>query len=204
MNWKEQLSILETNEDFDVAIFFMEKVIKENPDNVDAYIFMLFRLMYTIVEHSCYFSNISSSEVRSIKKQYYDVKEDYYEMLAHKYFKEGFEKFSENPDFLYYVGFTAAMSEWYFDINREDYVNMLNKAMALEPDNLLYKDTYFINLDLTIACNKKEAEKYAKVVLSKDSPLTRAVVDKGAIGEYWLRLATNWSKRILGIKDCMR
>lgn len=198
MNWKEKVGILEKNDDFDVAIFFLERVIKDNSNDVDAYIFLLFRLMDTIVEHQCYFANVSRTPVSDIKSSYYDSKENYYESLAKRYFREGYAKFLQNADFLYYVGFTAAMSEWYFGIDKEDYVNMLNQAMALEPDNLLYRDTYFINLDLTIASNKKEAEEYAKVVLIEDSPLRKAVADKGAVGECWLELATNWSKRILG------
>ncbi len=68
MSWKEKLAILEHNGDFDIAIFFMQKVIRENPDEVDTYIYMLFRLMDTIVEHSCYFSNLSISPVSEIKK----------------------------------------------------------------------------------------------------------------------------------------
>lgn len=59
MNWKEKLSILEQHDDFDIAIFYMQEVIKAHPDDVGAYIYMLFRLMDTIVEHACYFSNVS-------------------------------------------------------------------------------------------------------------------------------------------------
>jgi hypothetical protein len=197
MNWKEQVSILEKNEDFDVAIFFMEKVIKENPDNVDAYIFILFRLMYTIVEHGCYFSNISLSEVRGVKKQYYDAKEDHYELLAKKYFQECIEKFSDNAEFLYYVGFTAAMSEWYFGISMDDYRAMLDRAMLLEPNNLIYQHTYYIRLDEGIESNRQEAQDYARIILQNNSSIKEPLTQKGAVGEHWLHLATNWSKRML-------
>jgi len=199
MNWKQEVRILEQHDDFDVAIFYLEQVIKEYPDEVDAYIFMLFRLMDTIVEHACHFANVSRTPVSEIKTKYYDAKEDYYEILAKKYFKEGYAKFSENAAFLFYVGITAVMSEWYFGIDRKDYERMLDKAMLLEPDNLLYKDRYYINLDCTVEYNKKEAMEYAKKVLSEDSFIKRAVADKGAVGEYWLELTTNWSKRLLGI-----
>ena len=70
MNWKDKLKILEQNEDFDVAIFFMRQIIQEHAEDVDAYICLLFRLMYTIVEGPCYFSNISKSKVSDIKQQY--------------------------------------------------------------------------------------------------------------------------------------
>jgi len=199
MHWKKKVRILEQQDDFDVAIFFLERVIKEHPEDVDAYIFILFRLMDTIVEHACHFSNVSQSPVSDIKKEYYDSKEDYYESLAKKYFKEGYAQFSHNADFLFYVGITAVMSEWYFGIDRKDYEMMLDKAMLLEPDNLIYKYLYYRDLDQTIVNNKREIVEYANSVLSENSPIKKALINKGAVGEYWLGILTYWSKEMLGL-----
>lgn len=40
MNWQKQLRILENNKQWDYAIALMQDVIKNNADNMDAYIFM--------------------------------------------------------------------------------------------------------------------------------------------------------------------
>jgi len=199
MIWKEKVKILEQHDDFDVAVFFLEQVIKENPDDVDAYIFMLFRLMDTIVEHACHFSNVSRTPVSDIKSKYYDTKEDYYESLAKRYFKEGYAKFSDNAEFLFYVGITAAMSEWYFGIETQDYERMLDKALLLDPDNFLYKSLYYKGLDMKRESNKEEVVKYAQEVLYHESRIKNIVADKGAAGECCLELTINWSKEILGI-----
>jgi hypothetical protein len=199
MHWKEKVRILEQHDDFDVAIFYLEQIIKEHPDHVDAYIFLLFRLMDTIVEHACHFANVSKTPVSDIKKKYYDKKEDCYEVLAQKYFKEGYAKFSENADFLFYVGLTAVMSEWYFGIDREDYEKMLDKARMLDPDNLIYNYPYYRDLDQATENNKKKIAEYANMILDEKAPIRKALADKGAVGEYWLEMRTTWSKRLLGL-----
>jgi hypothetical protein len=45
MNWKEEVAQLEREGSFDIAIFVLEKEIKEHPNNMDAYIFLLYRFM---------------------------------------------------------------------------------------------------------------------------------------------------------------
>jgi tetratricopeptide (TPR) repeat protein len=195
MTWKEQLRILEQQDDFDVALFFMEKIIQEYPDDVDAYIFMLFRLMDTIVEYACHFANVSKTPVSDIKKEYYDAKEAHYEVLAKKYFKSGYAKFSENASFLFCVGITAVMSEWYFGIDIKDYENMLEKAMQLEPDNLVDKRTYYIHLNQSIPEKKEEAIAYASLILQDNSPLVQSIKTRGAFGEYLLDCMRGWAER---------
>jgi len=199
MHWKEKLTILEKHDDFDVAIFFLESVIKDHPNDVDAYIFILFRLMDTIVEHACHFSNVSQTPVSDIKKEYYDSKEDCYEVLAKKYFVEGYEKFSENAQFLFYVGMTAVMSEWYFGIDRKDYERMLDKAMLLEPDNLLYQEPYYACLDLAIEANRKATVQYASRLFDAHSLIRAILITKGSLGEYLLEIITGWRDEILRI-----
>lgn len=39
MNWKEHLSKLEQSEKFEEAISFMEKIIKDNPEEIDRFLF---------------------------------------------------------------------------------------------------------------------------------------------------------------------
>lgn len=180
MNWKEHLRILEQLKEWDMAIEFMEDFIKKNPDNMEAYIFMNFLLMNLLVE-----------------EDHDETKHDYYEVLIKKYFDESYKKFSNNPEYLFFTGITAVMSEWYFGIDVKDYENMLEKAMILDPTNILYKDTYYINLDRTIPENRNKAIVYAEMILQKDSLIKEILKQKGALGEYLLGLMVNWSKKVL-------
>lgn len=183
MNWKEHLRILERLKEWDMAIEFMQDVIKKNPDDMDAYIFMNYLLMNLLVE------------------EYHDeTKHDYYEALTKKYFDESYAKFSNNPEYLFFTGITAVMSEWYFGIDVKDYEDMLEKAMLLNPNNLLYKRTYYLNLDERIYENQKNMIAYAEIVLQENSPIKEILKKKGALGEYLLELMVNWSKKVLCIK----
>jgi tetratricopeptide (TPR) repeat protein len=199
MSWKQQLRILEQMGDFDVAIFFMKKVIEKHPNDVDAYIFMLFRLMDTIVEHACYFANVSKTVVSDIKKEYYDTKETYYEVLAKKYFQDGYNKFSENAEFLFCVGTTAVMSEWYFGIDVNVYNAMLAKAQILDPDNPLYKHAHYWSL-FEKDHNNQEAIEYARMVLQENSPIKGILDTKGAFGVYMSGILLHKSRHILELK----
>lgn len=67
MHWKEQVTQLEHEANFDIAIFLLQKVIAEHPDNVDAYIVLLYRLVDTLIEGTCYWSNISKDPLRVVK-----------------------------------------------------------------------------------------------------------------------------------------
>ncbi len=37
-NWREQVEQLEHEGNFDIAVFLLEKIIQEHPDEMDAYI----------------------------------------------------------------------------------------------------------------------------------------------------------------------
>ena len=182
MDWKIILKKLERAKNWDVAIEFMEQVVKDNPEDVEVYIFIQYLLMNLLVEEF-----------------YDDSKHDYYALLTKKYFDEGYAKFYNNAEYLYYTAKTAVMSEWYFDIEREDYEKMFEKALQFDPNNLLYQDCYYINLDTSIVENKQAVTAYAKKFTSKDSPIKQILVSKGAIGEYILEIMTcHWKETISG------
>lgn len=180
MSWKKQLRKLERNKQWDIAIQFMENVIQGNSNDMDAYIYMNYLLMNLLVEEN-----------------YDKNKSGYYETLAKKYFDESYAKFSHNAEYLFFTGITAAMSEWYFGIDVADYERMLEKAMILDPKSLLYKRTYYINLNEHITDNKKKVTEYATMILNRNSSIRKILEAKGAIGEYLLELMTNWSLGIL-------
>lgn len=121
MLWKELLRKMETAKQWDFAIDFMKEVIAKDPNDMDAYMAMNYLLMNLLVE-----------------EDYDRSKHDDYAQILKEYFDESYEKYSHNPEYLYYMGRIAYMSEWYFGIEMEDARRMLYEAMHLEPDNILY------------------------------------------------------------------
>ena len=181
MDWKEQLAILEHTKQWDNAIDFMKIVVKDNPDDIDAYLFMNYLLINLLVEEEYNFAK----------------NHDYYAQLAKHYFDESNAKFSENPAYLYYSARMAVMSPWYFNIDSNDIENMMQKAMKLAPDNLVYKWRYYFDLEDNYSQNKDEIVTYSKLILSEDSLIQKELKTKGALGEYILNMMTNWAKRMI-------
>ncbi len=185
MKWKEQLRALEKAKDWDFAIALMEDVIKQNPNDMDAYIFLNFRLMDLLVEEYPYPPQ---------------NKVDHYEALAKKYFKESYAKCSNNLEYLYYTGTTAAMSEWFFDITDTERNKMLEKARTQNPEFPLVKFDYYFSVFQSDR-NNQEALDYARLTLSTDSPVKKVLAPMGAIGDYLLDIDTNIAEKMLGLRQ---
>ena len=180
MDWKKQLRVFELNKQWDQAIEFMQIVIEANPNDMDAYIYMNFLVMNLLALEN------------------YDVsRHDYYAKLVKKYFDESYAKFSNNAEYLFCTGITAVMSEWYFGIEVEDYQKMLNRALELEPDNIIYKETYYLKLDQNILSERDELLAYAKLILQKDSLLNQKLNQFGGLGKYIQDCLVSWANRIL-------
>jgi tetratricopeptide (TPR) repeat protein len=180
MAWKERLRELEAQKLWDEAINFMEQVIKDNPDDVDTYIYIIFLLMNILVE------------------EMFDIsKHDYYAFLLREYFDLSYAKFSNNARYLFCVGITVAMAEWYVDLDVKDYKDMLHKALELEPNNLMYQSGYYLGLDRSVPANRRDVLEYARLICSNDTQLLQAFLDTGACGVRWLRCMRSWSKEVL-------
>lgn len=179
MNWKKQLRKLEKVKQWDEAIAFMERVIKENPNDKDAYIFMNYLLMNLLIEEDCDNSKLNK-----------------YSALTKWYFDESYAKFSEDPEYLYITGKIAVMGEWYFGIEQEDYLAMIEKAHKLDPQNPLYNEQYYYNLR---KINHKDPRlvTYAKIILKENSPIKKQLSKKGAVGEYLLEIKKWWANSVL-------
>ena len=183
MNWKEKLKYLESIQEWDIAIEFMQKIVKDYPEDVDVYLSVIYLLMNLLVEED------------------YDIKKhDYYAILLKEYYDISYDKFAENSEYLYYVGRIACMSEWYFDIELDDACSMLLKAATIDPSNLVYKWTHFSKLS-RVDPLQKEVIQYAKLVLQENSPIRRELLAKGSLGEYILGMMTSWSTKILAGKN---
>lgn len=179
MNWKEQLRQLELKKDWDTAIEFMQHVIEKNPNDIDAYLLMNYLLMNLLVE-----------------EDHNEDKHDYYEYLTKKYFDESYTKFSNDPEYLYYTGRTACMSEWFFDVNLEPSV-LIKKAQELNPSNLVYQWNKYFRLPGSIDERAPENLKYAQLVLQENSPIKKELATKGSLGEYIFGMMQNWAIDLL-------
>lgn len=175
MNWKEQLSKLEQSKDWKSAIALMQETINQNSSSIDAYLSMNYLLMNLLVE-----------------EQYDPNDHDYYAGLLKKYFIESYAKFSNNPEYLFYIGRIACISEWYFDIEIEEAQSMMKKASELKPDNMLYKWANYSDLDMRESSNKEKMILYAKQALSEPG-VERELKSKGALGKYLWDSLEYWS-----------
>lgn len=174
MNWKEKLRILEQNKDWDSAIEFMQKIIAENQNNIDAYLSINYLLMNLLVE-----------------EDHDESKHNYYENLCKYYFNESYKRFSNNPEYLYFTAKTAFMSEWFFGIEYEQAEEMLNRALELEPNNLLYQWNLYGSQSYRNTFPNDKLIIYCKMVFQIDSPIQKILKNKGSLGEYLLELMIN-------------
>lgn len=177
MNWKSELINLEQKKNWDTAILLMEQVIADNPHDLTAYIAINYLLMNLIVE-----------------EDYDKTKHDHYASLLKHYLTESYAKFSNDPEYLFFTARTAHISEWYFDMTREQVRAMDFKALSLEPNNILYRWVYIVLLDEKLPHNKNILLDYAQMVLAENSPINKTLESKGAIGEYILGIMTSVSR----------
>ncbi len=179
MDWQRILRTLERDKEWDTAIEFMQEVVRNDPDSMDAYIAMNYLLMNLLVE-----------------EDYDKSKHNYYEMLTKKYFDESYQKFSNNPEYLYYTGRTAAMSEWFFGIDIEEAEAMIERSLVLDPNNLIYQWIHYGPLGRKNPDNSSVIA-YAEKVLDKDSFIQKTLQQKGAIGDCLLGMMTNWASKVI-------
>ncbi len=169
-DWKEQLNRYEVSKDWACAIKLMKKVIRKNPNDIDAYLFMCYLLINILAEEN------------------YDVKKrDWYAQLLKKYYYDSYAKFNQNPEYLFYIGKMACMAEWYFDSDMESLQSMMKKAAYLDPNNPLYQWAHFMDFGIDI----KETSNYAKRAVS-DPIVISMLKKKGALGSYILGLLYFW------------
>ena len=180
MNWKYVLQKLEETNQWDEAIEFMEEVIRDHPNNVDAYLSMNYLLMNLIVEES-----------------YARDRHDYFAQKLEDYYFESSKKFLNNPEYLFFTAITAYMSEWYFELELEEAREMLWRALYMQYTNTLFMWALYGSLELENPANLKLAVPYAKMIGDEQSEIRKQLKLKGSLGKYLLGLMTGWSQRVL-------
>ena len=194
-NWKTEFKKLEDAENWDPALELLLKVIEENPEEKDAYIFMHYFFMNLFLE-----------------ADYYDTsKHDYYESISIKYFKIAYEKYKNDAEYLYWASIPLCHCSWHFGIDDDDeYKRMIEKACFLNPENILYKihfSSYVASslnflqnevlpnmknsdqinsLNYLIRKEKLELAVYLKTMNDENSKIRKEVASKGSLGEYFM------------------
>jgi len=179
MNWKKQLRKFEHFKDWKSGIELLQKAINDTPNDLDAYLLMNYLFMNLLVEEN-----------------YDSTNQVYYTSLLKKYFLESYSKFSNNPDYLFYTGITAHISEWHFEIDIEEAKTMIKEALRRDPENILYKWGYFTYLDMSNANYKKQGAVYAKKIVEESPAIVEMLKSKGALGEYILNIIEYSCKKI--------
>lgn len=146
MHWKQQVQFLEQEANFDIAVFLLEKIVKDNPNDVDAYIFLLFRLREMWLEGGVYWCNISKDPLRDIKREYYDSKFESYMAAAHRHFAESYDRFSTNPEYLYYVTQILGHIAWYFGASDALQSDLEQRALRMHYNTIIKEIDYYENL----------------------------------------------------------
>lgn len=189
MGWREQVAQLEYEGNFDIAVFLLEKVIKENPNDMDAYIILLHRFMDSFLENPCYWSNISKDPLKEIKQEYCEDKIWHgYRQRAQKCFDESYARFSNNPEYLYYAPRLLLHAYDFMCLNiKESLLESMYEKSKVGAYNSLIEEGY--------PKDENDVE-WAKSILN-DPSIQEQLATKGAAAEYVIGGTVAAAKRIL-------
>lgn len=170
MDWRKQLEEYEQTNNWEPAIVLIQKIIADNPNNVEAYIRLIYLLHNILVE-----------------EEYSKSEKDRLAELLKKYFNESNEKFCENSEYLFFIGKILYIAEWYFGIDddlkpveKKLAFKMQKKAFEKEPENVLFEWAYRFSLD------NKLAGYLAEQILLYEKAKVEWLKSKGFPGEYIL------------------
>ena len=175
MNWEKQLIEIEKDfgfhkkMDWKPAINLVNKLLAEYPDDVELNIRVIYILHNILVE-----------------EEYPDEEQNRMIDLLQKWFNKSQKKFSENAEYLFFMGKILHIAEWYFGLESNKLaLEFQKRAMEKEPGNLLYEWAY------RLSCQGDIVEGYLShqiIVYDKDkiSWLKR----KGFPGKYVLEHLT--------------
>ncbi|SEW57470.1 hypothetical protein [Chitinophaga arvensicola] len=175
MNWKEQLLKFEQNKNWKSAFDLLQTIISKESSNLDAYLSMNYLLMNVLVEEN------------------YDADEgEFYASMLKKYFVESYEIFSQVPEYLFFIGKIACMSEWYVDLKIEEAQNLIRRAHHLDPKNFLYEWAAYSDLNMGDSINVEGVTDYSKKAL-RDTAVLEQLRTKGSLGKYLENALTYWA-----------
>jgi hypothetical protein len=176
-NWKQQLAIPENKNDWNVIADFIQKTITDNPNSAEAYAIGMYLLWDFLVE-GC---------DREEKYRFQKTDFTFAESLLKRYYKEASEKFSNNAEYLFFIGYFSVMSPWYWGLMTsydEETIPaaMSKKAVEMEPENILYRWGY------AMSCNDKKLIKSLAEQMIHEKVQIEWLETKRNIGKYLIRI----------------
>lgn len=163
MNWRTELEKFEQNNDWKSAIQLADRLMKNNPNEVDIYIRIIFILLDLLVDGYC--SQKEHDQVAIKLKEYFD---------------KSYSQFSDNAEYLFFMGHFIPIAEWYFGMkNVSEAYDLRKKAMEKEPNNILYEWSYrFSDPD------DRLAGYFSEQLLTHDTCKIDWLNSKGIAGKY--------------------
>lgn len=172
MNWKKEFNKIEKsfgermsiNWEYTYNLILGLTKVKSN--DVELYIRSLYILHNIIVEERC-------SETLSLKM----------EGLLREIFVETRKRFSENSEYIFFIGEILHIAEWYWGLeDTSTAIAFHKKAFELEPRNLLFEWAYRYSDN-----EDTESGFLACKILENDKSRVAWLVSKGFPGQYILR-----------------
>jgi len=169
MNWKKQLEGYENEKNWSPAIDLMELTIRESPNDVEAYIRVIYLLHNILVEEEL--TNLQLDTDTMVR-------------LLTKYFNDSKNIFINNPEYLFFIGQILYISDWYFGVD-EDFIpieettafRMQKKAFEIETGNMLFE------WSCLYSSKNKDADYLAYKIFVNDS-IMNWLKSKGFPGKY--------------------
>ncbi|MDR0790096.1 MAG: hypothetical protein LBO06_04815 [Bacteroidales bacterium] len=171
MNWKEQLLEIESRfgqhktQDWTPAIQLVINLIETHPHDVEVFIRVIYLLHNILVEE--YYSTEEHDEIAYLLKKNFD---------------KSYILFSEDAEYLFFIGKILHIAEWYFGSdNCRLAIEMQKKAMDKEPKNLLYEWAYRLSCE-----NDNVAYFLAHQIIENEKEKIDWLKGKGFPGNYIL------------------
>ncbi|MES2863681.1 MAG: hypothetical protein V4666_06145 [Bacteroidota bacterium] len=163
---KKKIDLLEENLDWKGAVeLFQSSKVNE----IDGYL----RLMFILVDYLC--------ECQYSKEDYDNISNNLKEI-----YHQAKKQYSENSQFLFFSAIMIYIGEWYFGMDSlDEATDMLNRAMELSPDNIIYKWGYFSITDQRVEINTEMKHLLSRQILN-DNLILDWLKNMGLLGEYVL------------------
>lgn len=176
MNWKEQLTEIEKDFgfhkeiDWKPAIELVKQLLAQYPDNVELNVRAIYMLHNILVE-----------------EEYPEGEWEGMSELLQRWLHQSREKFSDNAEYLFFVGKILYIAEWYFGLDDDELAfEFQKKAMNKEPDNLLYRWAYRMSCSYEITGNYIDEKFLAHQIIENEKDKVEWLETKGFPGEYVL------------------
>lgn len=167
MNWKDEMLSIEQRSDWKSAAQLLERYNGENPE-------LYLRVMFLILDFV-------------VEGKYDQDEHDYAAKKLREIFDNVYEIFSNDSEFLFFIGIMIYIGEWYFGINDlEAATVMLKRAMDNEPNNTLYKWGYYSCIDQRLEQNTDLKLHLSEQILLREGAKVDWLKSKGLLGRYVL------------------